>query len=55
LEDFQKLPSLTVKLSSQKQQALDDALLKLLVGKVLPLSLVDHPLFREFVQQLNPQ
>ena len=41
------------KISKARQEAIDDALLKLLVGKVLPLSLVDHPLFHGFVNLLD--
>ena len=41
------------KISKARQAAIDDALLKLLVGKVLPLSLVDHPLFHRFLNLLD--
>jgi hypothetical protein len=34
------------RISSARQACIDEALMKLLVGKVLPLSLVDHPLFQ---------
>ena len=43
------------RISAARQSQIDDALLQLLVGKVLPLSLVDHPLFRNFVNLLDPR
>ncbi len=41
------------KLSTAKQAEPDDALMQLLIGKALPLSLVDHPSFRKFIGLLN--
>lgn len=43
------------KISISRQNNIDGALMKLLVGKVLPLSLVDNPLFKEFVNLLDPR
>ena len=40
------------RMSSTKQAGIDEALMKLLVGKVLPLSLV-HPLFHSFKKLLD--
>jgi hypothetical protein len=33
------------RISGARQAGINETLMKLLVGKVLPLSLVDHPLF----------
>lgn len=41
------------RISSARQAGIDEALMKLLVGKVLPLSLVDHPLFHSFKNLLD--
>jgi hypothetical protein len=39
----------------ERKRALDDALMKLVVGKVLPLSLVDNQFFKTFVSLLDPE
>ena len=41
------------RISSARLPGIDEALMKLLVGKVLPVSLVDHPLFHSFVNLLD--
>ena len=41
--------------SKDKQNQIDDVLMKLLVKKCLPLSLVDHELFRELLGLLEPR
>ena len=43
------------RLSSDKTKLIDDALLQMMVDKVLPLSLVEHPKFLEFVKILEPR
>lgn len=42
-------------MTETKQKEIDDALMQLLVGKVLPISLVDSHYFRAFVHLLNPK
>jgi hypothetical protein len=37
----------------EKQNNIDELLLKLLVGKALPLSLVENKFFKDFVKELN--
>ncbi|WAQ99568.1 ZBED1-like protein [Mya arenaria] len=48
-----KLSFAPPRLNSDRQAILDDALLKLLVGKVLPLSLVENKHFKTFVDLLD--
>lgn len=43
------------RLSKTKQDQIDDALLKLMIGKVLPFSLVENEKFKEFVRLLEPR
>ena len=52
---FQVPLSATKSLSSEKTSTLDDMLMKLIVGKALPLSLLDHDLFKTFIGQLEPR
>lgn len=49
-----KSPPEKIKMTETKQKEIDDALMQLLVGKVLPISLVDSHYFRDFVHLLNP-
>jgi hypothetical protein len=46
-------PSKLGKMSEQQQHKIDNALYKLIVGKVLPVSLVENDFFREFVHLLD--
>lgn len=39
----------------ERKKSLDDALMQLVVGKVLPLSLVDNKFFKAFVSMLDPE
>ncbi|KAK3108196.1 hypothetical protein FSP39_002934 [Pinctada imbricata] len=48
-------PASIKKLSTEKIAELDDRLTRLIVGKVLPLSLVDSPFFKDFVGSLDPR
>ena len=43
------------RLTQKDKDAIDDALMKLLVKKALPTSLVDNPFFRDFVALLEPR
>ena len=43
------------RLSVNKKTELDDLLTKLIIGKVLPTSLVDNMCFKAFVGQLDPR
>ncbi|XP_045166018.2 E3 SUMO-protein ligase ZBED1-like [Mercenaria mercenaria] len=51
--DFQLRPVGNVSL--EKKRKLDDHVHKLIVGKALPLSLVDSPFFKNFVKELDPR
>lgn len=42
-------------MSKDRKTILNDALIKLLTGKVLPLSLVDNTLFKDFIKLLDPR
>ncbi|XP_033725237.1 zinc finger BED domain-containing protein 1-like [Pecten maximus] len=48
-------PSQESKLGNERKKALDDRLMKMVIGKVLPTSLVDNCYFKEFVQLLDPR
>lgn len=52
LDDFNK-SNVVKKMSESKKNAVDNALMKLLIAKVLPMSLVDNRFFKEFVNLLN--
>ena len=41
------------KLTKKEKEKLDDTLMKMVVSKSLPLSIVDHVFFREFVALLD--
>lgn len=51
---FSKNPEMK-SLPAEQKKNIDDALLKLIAGKALPISLVDSPFFRTFVKLLNPR
>lgn len=42
-------------MSKDRKTILNDALIKLLTGKVLPLSLLDNTLFKDFIKLLDPR
>lgn len=42
-------------LSKDRAEKIDVALQKLIVGKVLPISLVENEFFRSFVKELDPR
>ena len=48
-------PGFVGRISAARQSQIDDALLQLLEGKVLPMSLVDNPRFRTFVSLFDPR
>lgn len=43
------------KLGAERKGYIDNCLMKMIVGKVLPPSLVDNEFFREFVKALEPR
>lgn len=52
LDDFNN-NNVVKKMSESKKNAVDNALMKLFVAKVLPMSLLDNSYFKEFVNLLN--
>jgi hypothetical protein len=45
----------TCTMNNDRRKTLNDALIKLLAGKILPLSLVDNELFKNFIKLLDPR
>lgn len=55
LDSFVKSNKPVGKISPERQSAIDDALNKMIIGKVLPVSIVDNIYFRAFVELLDPR
>ena len=55
LDNFVKSNKPVGKISAERQLTIDDALNKLIIGKVLPVSIVDNIYFKAFVGLLDPR
>ncbi|XP_062577042.1 E3 SUMO-protein ligase ZBED1-like [Saccostrea cucullata] len=55
LDNFVKSNKPVGKISPERQSTIDDALNKLIIGKALPVSIVDNIYFRAFVELLDPR
>lgn len=54
LDSFVKSNKPVGKISPERQSAIDDALNKMIIGKVLPVSIVNNIYFKAFVELLDP-
>ena len=55
LDNFVKSNKPVGKISAERQLTIDDALNKLIIGKVLPVSIVDNIYFKAYVGLLDPK